>query len=375
MKRDDILRRKVVLFMAKVGIPIMKLSSHHKGGQTKRSGNQTRALGEAFEERWSNAPDLDKSKTKDNVYFDENGCRVPSISGVELSKAFDEEAANYTETVTVKKGVHAGKTYTRGLKENAVTGFSIIVKPEGEFIDNLTPEEKERFWNDTREIMNDIMGKNPKTGRNNIRAMVIQKDEAHEHLHCGGMPYDKDGRLCSANVFKLTLYRRFNEEYPQRMREKGWQIDNCTSYDVERMQELEKEAKALEEQGRTAEAEEKRAEIEYTKEYHVKNKKKSGLSKRDYLDNKNRETEERLKKEEKYLNVRKEDLKELADDIKEQRRLLAEEREALEKEKAELRRREEACGLAEKAKKFQNTNIAPPTEPQNAHTSLMNTYF
>ena len=274
--------------MAKVGIPLLKLTDSHKGGQTKRKGNQTRAMGEALEERWSNDPDLDRTKTKDNVYFDENLNVVAPISGVDLSKAFNEEAADYKEEVTIRKGAHAGQTFYRGLKSNAVTGGAIIIKPEIGFLDNLTDEEEDRFWSDTMCVVSDIVGKNEKTGRNNLRAAVLHKDEKNRHVHGFFMPYKKDGRLCADEFFTLKLYSRFNREFPKRMRELGWDIDDCVSYDLEKVQRLEKEAAELSEQGKEDEAAAKRQEIEDYKQEHIKEKKakKNGISKKEYVNNK-----------------------------------------------------------------------------------------
>ena len=36
-------------------------------------------------------------------------------------------------------------------------------------------------------------------------------------------------------MINLKLFRKFNREYPRRMREKGWDVDDCTVYDPEKV--------------------------------------------------------------------------------------------------------------------------------------------
>ncbi len=341
--------------MAKVGIPIMKLNSKHSGGQTKRKGNQTKALAEGLEERWSSDEDLDRSLTKNNIYFDENGNVVPPISGVELSKQFDEEAANYKESYTIRNGKHAGKVCQRGIKSDAVTGFALIIKPEGEFIDSLTPEQQVQYFYDSYDIVNDIMGINEKTGRNNIRAAVLQVDEQRLHMHCYGMPYTKDGRLCADDVFKLSLYNRFNREYPKRMRERGWQIDDCVSYDIDKVKKLEEAADELERQGKTDEAAAKREEISDYKQEHIEMKKKSksgGKPKKQYVIDKLEEKTETLTNKYNDLFLLEHNkqcqITKLSDEVDEKKQELRDTNQEIDEKRQELERITEEKRQAEK---------------------------
>ena len=48
------------------------------------------------------------------------------------------------------------------------------------------------------------------------------------------MGYTKSGELCVDKVINPKLYKKLNQEYPHRMREMGWDIEDCTTYDTEK---------------------------------------------------------------------------------------------------------------------------------------------
>lgn len=205
----------------KIGIPIMKLNNHHT--KTKRKGYMRAIFCEGLEERWGTDPDIERSRTPLNEYTGEYR------SGQALTAAITAEAEAYS-----KEQRQQGK---RGLRSDAIIGWAAIVKPPAEWINSLSPEQRKSFFNDSRKIMYDLMGHDG-TGRSNIRATVLHHDEAGDHEHYYGAAKMPDGRFCGKDLINLKLFRRFNREYPKKMREMGWDVDDCTVYDPEKVAEM-----------------------------------------------------------------------------------------------------------------------------------------
>ncbi len=205
----------------KIGIPIMKLNNHHT--KTKRKGYMRAVFCEGLEERWGTDPDIDRSRTMLNEYTGEYQ------SGQALTAAITAEAEAYS-----KEQRQQGK---RGLRSDAIIGWAAIVKPPAEWINSLSQEQRKSFFDDSRKIMYDLMGHDEK-GRSNVRATVLHHDEAGDHEHYYGAAKMPDGRFCGKDLINLKLFRKFNREYPKKMREIGWDIDDCTVYDPEKVAEM-----------------------------------------------------------------------------------------------------------------------------------------
>lgn len=196
--------------MAKVGITMLKLNNGY--GKGRRKGNLKAVACEALEERCCSDEDYNPALTVDNTY-------EGITSGEELTRVITEEAEEYSR----KQKENVG----RSLRKDAIIGYACIVKPDSDFINGLDEEEEERFWENSNEIMRDILGER------SIKSRVRHTDEYADHEHYFGMPYTKNGKLCGKDFFSLKLYKKFNEEYPRRMRAMGWDIEDCTVYDTE----------------------------------------------------------------------------------------------------------------------------------------------
>lgn len=195
----------------KCGITWAKLNSG--AGGTKHKGNDKAFMCEAFEERWSADPDLDRTKTKDNVYM--TGYR----SGLELLNDINHEIAEYNQQLK-----NSGK---RGLRKDAITSFAVIVKPDMEVMGELTKEQQIKFFEDAYNLISEKLGTNPDTNVPNVRGGVIQFDEGNPHLHLFGVPYNNKGKLCADDIFRLPLNRWLNETFPKLMSQKGWNLEPC----------------------------------------------------------------------------------------------------------------------------------------------------
>lgn len=91
-------------------------------------------------------------------------------------------------------------------------------------------------------------------------------DEGAPHEHIISMAYDKDGKLAGSRVVNLKTFAKLNRDYPKKMQEKGWPVDELKAYDPEAVKDMTDD--------------EKRA----YKEEHIQNKqtKRHGLSANEY---------------------------------------------------------------------------------------------
>lgn len=208
--------RKGVLNMSRrCGMPWLKLNakSYSVGSkQSEHHGNNKAVMCEALKERWSNDKDLDRTKSKYNIFYGYD-------SGLKLLSDIDKEIADLSDELRSN-----GK---RGIRKDAITSFAGIVKPDKEVMEHLTPKQQAHFFRDALEILIVKFGTNPKTGKPNIRSAVIHVDEGNIHMHYFGVPYTEDGRLSAKEIFSPKLNRWLNEEFPKLMNKKGWNLELC----------------------------------------------------------------------------------------------------------------------------------------------------
>lgn len=222
----------------KCGMPIIKTNNGHYSSNSTTHGNLGAVACEAGEERWCSDPDLDRTKTHENIYL------TDITSGLEFEALVNAEIDALSEEMKLTSKNH------RGLRKDCIRGFAGIVKPDEEFMSQLTEEQQEQFLRDALEVLNGYFGTNPKTNQPNIRFAVIHKDEKVMHLHYQGIPYNSEGRLCADDIFKPKLYKWLNEGFVDEMRQKGWDLEKCVKeqdldspYDDVKYKQLRKDAK------------------------------------------------------------------------------------------------------------------------------------
>lgn len=222
----------------KCGMPIIKTNNGHYSSNSTTHGNLGAVACEAGEERWCSDPDLDRTKTHENIYL------TDITSGLEFEALVNAEIDALSEEMKLTSKNH------RGLRKDCIRGFAGIVKPDEEIMSQLTEEQQEQFLRDALEVLHGYFGTNPKTNQPNIRFAVIHKDEGNMHLHYQGIPYNSDGRLCADDIFKPRLYKWLNEGFVDEMRQKGWDLEKCVKepdldspYDDVKYKQLRKDAK------------------------------------------------------------------------------------------------------------------------------------
>lgn len=210
-----------------VGITMMKLTNKRSSrAGARHTGTLGGVVFEALEERQGSDPDIDRGRTALNSY---QGIR----RAVELVTTMNAEADAYSE--------RRKKAGGRALRDTAAIGFATIVKPDADFIMGLSEAERERFFRDSNEILDGILG------ADNVRSRVRHRDEAADHEHTFRMGFTPSGKLETAYYFKPQLWRRINVEFPQAMRQRGWDVADCDVYDPDKADDpaymAEREAK------------------------------------------------------------------------------------------------------------------------------------
>jgi hypothetical protein len=193
---------------------------------TGKVGNIFAVLKEALEERQSSDTEINRELTPSNRYF-----VMPEINsrkGAEIAQWFVDKAKDFR---TIDKHGHEKK-----LRSDANIAFAGIIKPEMEWFNTLSEQEQKKFLSEAVEVVNDLFARKGLK----IMACVWHFDEMCPHCHFFG--YDPQYKICKK--LSLPLFHDLNHEFPKRMREKGWPLEDLGRYDVEatkKMSEAEKE--------------------------------------------------------------------------------------------------------------------------------------
>ena len=282
----------------KVGITTLKLTNQRSTkSRAKRTGYLRAVVCEAMPERWGKDEDIDRNRSRYNTY-------TGITSGVSLAESMTKEAAEYSKRRKAAGG--------RALRADAAIGWAMILKPPAEIINTMSPEQQAKFFEDSDKILVDIMGDD------NIRATALHRDEQAPHKHYFGMGYTKQNELCVDKVINPKLYKRLNQEYPQKMRELGWEIEDCTVYDADKVKSMTKdEATAYKEKCRLK-----------------RQQKKSGLDSKTY---KTQREIEKLQKEKEKARLSKDLALAAAQQAKQQTSAILQQKKTLETDIANLR--------------------------------------
>lgn len=199
----------------RVGIPILKLSKNAKA--TKRKGDARKVALESFKERYSKDPDLDRSRSHLNVY-------TGFQRGKDLYKFWEKEASGHLDS----RG--------RKLRSDAVIGYSFIVKPDKDSMDKMSELEQMRFLDDSMKVLSDLFNASGLP----IDATALHMDEVNAHVHAFG----HDPEYKAGKKIDIRLFGMLNKEYPKRMRELGYDVEDLTVYDSEKADTMTEEEKA-----------------------------------------------------------------------------------------------------------------------------------
>lgn len=189
----------------KIGLPSLKLNN--AGVKSKSCGDFGHVAAEALKERKGHDPDIDPERAALNRY-----------EGFETAAALQKYSREHVEQLRDAKG--------RKLRSDAVVMCATVLKPPAAYMATLSHEDQLRMLDDAYEAFAEIVGED------NIKSRADHFDEQGGHTHVFWEPMTADGRLCAKEVHNLKFFRRVNQELPAKLRERGWDIDDCEMYDA-----------------------------------------------------------------------------------------------------------------------------------------------
>ena len=216
-----------------VGLPCMKLSlspsTQKHNGKKAGTCSVKAAWDEMRDVRRGRDETIDRSMTDQNVWR----CGSTDLD-------MEAEIQKYIDRVNSDKKAHD----KRSLRCDAVTGIEMIEKPPMEFMEKMSREEQIRFLMDSADVIDRILREwNPDWV---TVAQIFHFDEfggkaPHSHRIVVPLSKDKDSILTfnAKDEFNLKFFNFVNSEYPKRMRELGYGVEDCRIYDL--MTEEEKE--------------------------------------------------------------------------------------------------------------------------------------
>lgn len=314
-----------------VGLPCMKLSlapsnqKHH--GKAARTCSVKDAWAEMSDERRGRDETIDKSLTCNNVW---------------ITGSSDMDMESLIDCCVMKVNYDKKNHGKRALRSDAVTGIEMIEKPPLEYMEKLPRDEQELFLRDSGRVVDSILYDwNPEW---KTAAQVIHFDEfggksPHTHRIIIPMTKDKDGVLTfnAKEEFNLKFFTFVNSEYPKRMRELGYEVEDCRIY--EQMTEEQKEE-------------------------HQKNKPEYGLEGFEFKRKKNQELDEQIRAKQVEITEKEQIISTRDAEIKDKDRLLNEKNKQISDKDAEILIRtdkidqinERGRKLAEKNKSLKHEN-------------------
>lgn len=196
-----------------VGIPMLFLDRqpHYNEPINSKHGNIRGIANEAL----PNGEGVRKCKDKD--FRPELTCKNRYLSDDEMTSDelldyWDHLASNHKVQVKTKNGIRE-----RGLREDAVIGFAMIIKPAGEEWDNLSIRRQHEFLKDSLEALEEVFKKH----KVKVDVCYEHRDEKNIHAHLLG--HDDDFRL--SKKLGIAFFHDLNHGlYVEEMEKKGWKI-------------------------------------------------------------------------------------------------------------------------------------------------------
>lgn len=211
----------------RVGIPMMKCSLNPSQQVNKQTGKRSKTCGvksaweEMNDERLGRDPTIDKEMTHMNVWME-------GSSDMDVEEIIKQEI----ERINLERKMH-GK---RALRSDTVSCIAIVEKPNMEYMQNLSYEERKKFLYTSHEEMKKLIHEwNPNW---KILAACQHHDEfgglsAHNHTLVMVSTIDKDGlpNMKAKSEFNLKFFTFINKNYSVRMQSRGYEVEHVRTFD------------------------------------------------------------------------------------------------------------------------------------------------
>lgn len=119
----------------------------------------------------------------------------------------------------IQQYINENKASSRTVRKDAVLVSEWIITSDTDFFKSLTKEQTKTFFEVAKEYFAE------KYGEENIRYAQVHLDERTPHMHLGIVPFTDDKRLSAKTIFNRQALQTIQNELPERMNEKGFQIE------------------------------------------------------------------------------------------------------------------------------------------------------
>ncbi len=173
--------------------------------------------------------DSDERYSK-SITYDSTRSHLNRYEGFDNGYAAWDELCDRAERYRTIGTTKNGKKYARPLRHDAVVGFSVIFNPPEEVCKDWSDDEYERFYQDSWSVLCEIESrvfsdKNIIMKAEHFDEGIPPFGERDRHIHIFGETKDSDGKYCG-NFIDAKFFAKLNQEYPQKMRERGWDIED-----------------------------------------------------------------------------------------------------------------------------------------------------
>ncbi|RDF87396.1 hypothetical protein DQM23_13680 [Lacticaseibacillus paracasei] len=152
-------------------------------------------------QRHSN-PDIDVSKSSDNF-------SVLPLERLDLKRSLHKQ---------VQETIADERVSSRAVRKDAVVLTEWVISSDSTFFERLSRDETKRFFTDAYQWFANHFG------ADHIPYATVHMDETTPHMHMGIIPLT-NGRLSAKSIFNREALRFIQADLPQKLNEKGWNIE------------------------------------------------------------------------------------------------------------------------------------------------------
>lgn len=143
-------------------------------------------------------PDIDKSKS--HLNYD-----LANSENIDFNKKIKNIIKNNVKT-------------DRAIRKDAVVMCNFVITSDKKFFDNISVEERDRFFKEAYKFFSD------RYGERNIIASNVHLDEKTPHMHLSIVPVTSDNKLSAKRLLDRNELRSIQDDFPKFVQSKGFNL-------------------------------------------------------------------------------------------------------------------------------------------------------
>ena len=157
---------------------------------------------------------------------DERTLQRHSNPDIDVSKSSDNFSVLPLERLDPKRSLHKQvqeiiadeRVSNRAVRKDAVVLTEWVISSDSTFFEGLSCDETKQFFTDAYQWFANHFG------ADHIPYATVHMDETTPHMHMGIIPLT-NGRLSAKSIFNREALRFIQADLPQKLNEKGWNIE------------------------------------------------------------------------------------------------------------------------------------------------------